>query len=239
MDEGVPLRDSLLVVAFPTLANVACTAARFLLERLDLPRVGTIYSPDLPPVATLRHGRPSGPVEIYAGTQACGLDGVCQGLAVVTTDAAIEDNLAHDLAMALLKWSRDIGSGEIAVLEAVRQTSDGAAPAVMGAASTDAAIERLETHGIPLVEQGILRGVPAVLLHRGAAWNVAVYALVAAAHAEPTDASAANRLIQEMDRVLVRSGIARDLQDEAVEMLQEDVMQRRLAASPSVDIAYL
>ena len=237
LDAGLRLEDALIVTAFPTVGNVACTAARFLVKHLKLPYVGGVYSPRLPPVASLLKGRPGPPVEAYAALHACGPGGVCKSLVVLTSDVPIDDGAAHDLALRILDWSREVRAGGIAALDGVKSARPDAK--VLGAGATPAALDRLRSFGVPAFEDGILRGVSAVLLHRGAAQKVDVYGLLVRAASGSADTRGALALIREADRVLIGADFPEHLLRDDVEPMQEEAGERQRAASRTVDVAYL
>lgn len=243
VDRSVPLRDALVLTAFPTIGNVSSIAVRFLVEFADLRRVGGIHSPRLPPIASVHDGRAAPLVEIFVGERACGVGGVCEELVVVTSDLPVPPELAHDLAVAILDWSREIGDGEVVALEGVKTSSDSpkAEPEIFGVASTARTRERLTENKVPLLEHGLIGGVTGVLLHRGASWGVDVYGLLVRANPDEPDARAAARLLRVVDRVLVRAGFDEEALGSAVGRIEKAVAARRrdLAETAAIpDVAY-
>lgn len=241
VDRAVPLRNALVVTAFPTLGNVAAIAAHFLVEVAELKHVGGIHSPRLPPLAAVHEGEPSPPVEVYAGERACGVDGVCESLVVVTSPLRVPPQASHDLAVALLDWSREIGSGELVALEGMMTTRPDA-PDLLGVASTPKAREVLERYDVPLLEEGLLGGVSGVLLHRGASWDIDVYGLLARADGKAPDAEAAARLVRAADRVLIRAGFDEGAIEGSVTKIEGGLKTRQAEAQaqvPVADVAYM
>lgn len=242
VDPAASLRRALVVTAFPTLGNVSTVAARFLVEVADLKCIGSIYSPRLPPFAAVHDGWPVGPVEVFAGERVCGVDGVCESLVVVTSNVPIPNELAHDLAMAIIDWSRQIGAGEVVALEGMKSDRD-SEESLLGIGSTPGAVEALRKLDIPVLEDGLLGGITGVLLHRGRAEKVMVYGLLVRANEHAADARAAATLVRTVDRLLIRAGFDDAAIESSVKRVEEKVRAKQHEAQEQthprpVDIAY-
>jgi predicted ATP-grasp superfamily ATP-dependent carboligase len=239
VDRAVPLQNSLVITAFPTIGNVASTVVRYLTEVTNVKHVGGFYSPRYPPIASVHAGSVDLPVEVHAGSYVCGMQDEFDHLVVVTSDVPVPDPLAHDLAVAILDWSREVGSGEIVALEGLRVT-DGGETRVHGLGSTGDVKRRLEANDVPLLQEGLIGGVTSVLLHRAKSWGLSVYGLLVRASAEGPDASAAAELLRAANRVIVHEALDEANLDADMARVSGNLSKRQEAARPlrRTDVAY-
>ena len=67
MYEDVDLTNSMLIDGFPTVGLVSTIVSSYIVDALNLQRVGGIISKEFPPASVVVGGVPSPPMRIYAG----------------------------------------------------------------------------------------------------------------------------------------------------------------------------
>lgn len=191
--------DPLVLVGFPSQGLVGSVAASYLIPKLEMELVATLETPHLPPVASVRDGRALSPVQMYASTYRCGLDGECDQLVVVRADAAPESHHAREVTSAVLEWCRSIEAAQVVCLE-------GADPRVgtdrIFAARNVPWTTDLGDMDVEVPPDGGLGGMAASMLVQGNARGIPVVCLYTAAEEDQADASAAARLITEVDALV-------------------------------------
>lgn len=176
------LEGATLIVSVPQahLGNLLFTD--HILEQHRMDQVAVLDSPMFPPIATVRRGKPRFPARIHAQPE--------QGLAVLRCEFTPAPWLARPLARAILDWARAQRLERVVVLDALHhEAAEGAAgPSrkLWFAASLPGARETAQQAGLDELDDGILGGLPAVLLLEGRFAEVQVLGLFAEV-AEPLD----------------------------------------------------
>lgn len=200
LDRDLVLDDSVVIVAFPTAGLVGPIAASYLVENLDLERVGHVHS-DLYPAATIvRDGRASTPIRVYAGELACGPGEDCTNLVVLASEVPPPDGAHVPLGRAILDWAAD--ARHRIVLESMDVDGE-PAHRVEGVSSTDGGCSLLEDYDIHCLEDGAISGLAAGIINEGLRRNREVVCLVGAVRDEDRDSAAAAHVVQAVDRIVV------------------------------------
>lgn len=197
--------DPLVLVGFPSQGLVGSVAASFLIPKIDMELVASLDSDHLPPVASIRGGRAVSPVQVYASTYRCGLDGDCDQLVVLRADAAPETKKASALTREILEWTREIGASLVVPLEGASPDLETKDVFAIQNLAADIDLDPLE---VSQASEGGLGGFAASLLVQGNSLDVPVLCLYTAASEDQADADAAARLVENVDHLV--PGIAMD-----------------------------
>lgn len=201
LDVDLELSDSLVVVASPTVGVVGPIAASFLVESLELDQLGYIHSDLYPPAAVIRDGRPSPPIKVYGGEQACGPDSECEKVVVVYSEVPTPEGAEIPTARALVEWADD--AEHVIVLEGIEVEAGEEVEPVEGVASTGAGCALLDDHEIHCLSDGVVTGLAGALLNEGVRQDREVICLVGPAVKDTQDSESAARLLQAVDRLVV------------------------------------
>lgn len=188
--------DPLVLVGFPSQGLVGAIVASYLVPKLDMELVATMDSPHFPPVSSVRDGQALSPVQIFASTTRCGLDGNCDQLVVVRSDAAPPPEHVDEISSELLAYSEEIGAESIVTLEGA-PTSDGLDD-VFTVPNLHAEIDP-DAIGAKPFPDGSISGFSASLLVEGNNHNEPVICLFTGVQEEIPDAEAAARLVDVAD----------------------------------------
>ncbi len=186
----------MVLVGFPSQGLVGAIVASYLVPKLDMEMVATMDSPHLPPVASVRDGRAVSPVQIFASTTRCGIDGGCDQLVVIRSDAAPPAEHTDEIVREILAYADDIGADPVLTLEGAPSKAEVdhvfAVPNLISSIDHDA----VDAEAFP---DGSISGFSAALLTEGNRSQTPVLCLFTAVQEDLPDAEAAARLVEVAD----------------------------------------
>lgn len=219
------LRDAVILDGFPSVGLVSTIAASYIVSSLDMELIGVMDSVYFPTVSVVRDGEPHHPVRFYAGDLE-GPDGDWTRLVVFLSEFQPPSNLIKMICNSILDWAQDqrcsclispeglVIEGEQPAPQKKKEKEEGAeAPKVdppgtdlsnqaesqiYGLSSMPSGKERLERAKVPLFPEGLISGIPGVLLNEGKKRDFEVTCLLAEARDKIPDARAAARILETM-----------------------------------------
>jgi uncharacterized protein len=197
----VDLRGSTLIDGFPSVGLVSSIVANYLVEMLGMEQIGIMDSPRFPTVALVKDGVPLNPVRIYAGDSRGG------PVVIFISEFQPQAGMIKGIAEAVLDWARDKGCSLLICPEGLIVDRDEASKGevhVYGIGSTPKAHQMLVDHSVRIFEEGVITGVAGVLLNEGRKRGFDVISLLSEAHPDYPDARAAARVIEIVDRILLK-----------------------------------
>lgn len=223
------LRRGSVIEAIPTVGLLNTIASSYIISSLDLDQIAAMESDAFPPVSMIYAKRPKFPARIYAREDL--------KLAAFISEVPMPIGLHRPLASTLLEWARDQAAREIICLEGlpIAEGSDG--PGLWGVGSTERARRRLEESGIEQLEIGMIPGVSGVLLNEGRWVKFDVISLVAETRPVISDAMAAARLVEAVDKLLPQVTIPIEPLVEQAQKIQEHLSAVQQQAKPAMEPA--
>ena len=214
----VDVEGAIVIDGFPSVGLVSSIVANYLIDTLEMEQIGIVESPAFPTVSLVRNGQPQHPVRIYAGTPARGanLGGrVPDRIVAFVSEFHPAPTVIHPLATAILDWVQEqrcsmVVSPEGLLVERTVDGHKGPGPRlqdvkVYGVASTRKARELyIEPNMLPF-QEGVITGIAGVLLNEGRRRGFDVLTFLAEAQADYPDARAAAKVIETVNRILLRS----------------------------------
>lgn len=197
----VELQRSTLIDGFPSVGLVSSIVANYLVEMLDMEQIGIMDSPQFPTVALVKDGVPLNPVRIYAGDSGGGK------VVIFLSEFQPHVGMIKGIAEAVLDWAKAKGCSLLICPEGLivdRNEASGEEVHVYGIGSTPRAHGMLTEKGVRIFEEGVITGVAGVLLNEGRKRGFDVISLLSEAHPDFPDARAAARVIEIIDRLLLR-----------------------------------
>jgi predicted ATP-grasp superfamily ATP-dependent carboligase len=200
-EEGTPV-----LVCFPSAGLASTIVGHYLIRSRNLPRCAVIRSPALPPATVVIGGLPNPPVRVHGDSS----------VAVVVSEFPPPQIIVSFLADGILDWAVQKKLGLIVVVEGIlrrqEETEEGGeeAPpteeiqeAVVGIPATATAKALLEKISIPLLEDGIVGGLPAALLNAASIRDIPLMVLFATANkSDYPDHGAAASILEDLNRLL-------------------------------------
>lgn len=181
--EEVDFEGSFVVAGLPSVKFVGPLAAAFLTDHLDMRVVGAFQSDALPPVASVRGGLVTSPVQVWATELACGLDGKCDRLVVVKSDIPLAPEQLAPFAGALAHWAAQRRVKVLLALDTYPHARDDGKPGLIAAASRFAGEYLAHLPATP-IENALITGFTGVVLVRANRHRLAAVGLFAPAEEE-------------------------------------------------------
>jgi uncharacterized protein len=213
----VDVEGAIVIDGFPSVGLVSSIVANYLIDTLEMEQIGIVESPAFPTVSLVRNGVPQHPVRIYAGRPPADRAGRgADKLVAFVSEFHPSPTVIHPLATSILDWVQEqrcslLVSPEGLVVEAAPGASRTSRPPrlndvkVYGVASTRKARELyIEPNMIPFAE-GVITGIAGVLLNEGRRRGFDVLTFLAEAQADYPDARAAAKVIETINRILLRT----------------------------------
>ena len=242
----VDVEGAIVIDGFPSVGLVSSIVANYLIDTLSMEQIGIVESPAFPTVSLVRNGVPQHPVRIYAGHPADDRTGpVADRIVAFVSEFHPAPAIIHPLATAIMDWVQEQRCGFVVSPEGlvVERSTEGAHRArppkladvkVYGVASTRRARELyIEPNTLPFTE-GVITGIAGVLLNEGRRRGVDVLTFLAEAQADYPDARAAAKVIETINRILLRKPLdAVPLYAEAERIEQQLLSIQRHASEKS------
>lgn len=213
----VDVEGAIVIDGFPSVGLVSSIVANYLIDTLAMEQIGIVESPAFPTVSLVRGGNPQHPVRIYAGSPPSRREGrVADKIVAFVSEFHPAPSVIHPLAHAILDWVQEQRCSLLVSPEGLgveRPPEDGTRHRptrlqdvkVYGVASTARARELyIEPNLLPFTE-GVITGIAGVLLNEGRRRGFDVLTFLAEAQADYPDARAAAKVIETINRVLLRT----------------------------------
>lgn len=213
----VDVEGAIVIDGFPSVGLVSSIVANYLIDTLEMEQIGIVESAAFPTVALVRGGVPQHPVRIYAGTPPPARSGrAADKIVAFVSEFHPAPTVIHPLAHAILDWVQEQRCSLLVSPEGLgveKPAGDGArhrSPRlqdvkVYGIASTNRARDLyIEPNLLPFTE-GVITGIAGVLLNEGRRRGFDVLTFLAEAQADYPDARAAAKVIETINRVLLRA----------------------------------
>jgi len=215
----IDVEGAIVIDGFPSVGLVSSIVANYLIDTLEMEQIGIVESPAFPTVSLVRNGNPQHPVRIYAGHPPADRAGRgADKLVAFVSEFHPAPTIIHPLAHAILDWTQEqrcslLVSPEGLVVEAAPPHATGRGGRsprlnevkVYGVASTRRARDLyIEPNMIPFAE-GVITGIAGVLLNEGRRRGFDVLTFLAEAQSDYPDARAAAKVIETINRILLRT----------------------------------
>jgi uncharacterized protein len=213
----VDVEGAIVIDGFPSVGLVSSIVANYLIDTLEMEQIGIVESPAFPTVSLIRNGEPQHPVRIYAGRPPADRAGRgADKIVAFVSEFHPAPTIIHSLATAIIDWVQEqrcslLVSPEGLVVEAAPQM--GKAPRsprlnevkVYGVASTRKARELYIEPNMTPFSEGVITGIAGVLLNEGRRRGFDVLTFLAEAQSDYPDARAAAKVIETINRILLRT----------------------------------
>ncbi|MFW3145724.1 MAG: proteasome assembly chaperone family protein [Thermoplasmatota archaeon] len=225
------LRDSFIIDGFPSVGLVSTITASYIVAALDMELIGVMDSVYFPTVSVVRDGEPHHPVRFYAGDLE-GPDGDWTRLVVFLSEFQPPSNLIKMICNSMLEWADEQKCSCLISPEGLVIEGEGPGPkaqkgdvdedgeedegpmeevapkqlnhdkSIFGLSSVTSGKERLSKAGVPIFPEGLISGIPGVLLNEGKKRNFEVTCLLAEARDNIPDARAAAGIIEVLRKII-------------------------------------
>ena len=198
-----PVAGTPVLVCFPSAGLASTIVGHYLIRSRSLPRCNSITSADMPPAAVVIESLPNPPMRVHGDAS----------LAIVVSEFPAPPLAMTPIARSVLDWVKRKQLGLVVVVEGIlrRQPTEGEASeeqepvpeAVIGIPATAFSKSILQRAGIPVLDQGLVGGIPAALLTVAATANIPLVVLfVTANKADYPDHGAAAHILEALSHLL-------------------------------------
>ena len=165
----VDLRGGVLIECFPSTSSLALIIANILLESDGKPekwaydQVAVGDSNQLPSVCVVYYNRPKFPIRIYANEEA--------KIALLASEIPQYPPITREIGRKIFNWTKEKGISSIVSIEGFlsdyKNSPQQLPMRVFGVGTTERCRKELAEKNIPPLEQGVIKGLSAVLLNEG------------------------------------------------------------------------
>ena len=212
----VSTENALVVACFPSVGMVSSVVAHFLIEHLELEFIGGVIDARLPALTLVDKGVPLPPIRAYAGKPKCTIEG-CDQVILLMSELVVPEALAHDIVWAMFEWSKEQNIVAGVVIDAFAKSGmkgnlNGSEPVVdyedtegidvVGIGANEKSRKRLEDMKVPLLQQGVIKGINASILGEARRRGLDLMSIMVEADPRFPDARAAATLIENLNNLL-------------------------------------
>ncbi|MDD4185586.1 MAG: PAC2 family protein [Candidatus Methanomethylophilaceae archaeon] len=203
-DDKTDLSKSVAIIGFPSLGLVSSIAASYMSKELNLNLIAGISSDEFPPYTIIQNSKPMPQIRMYAGCRKDKAEGgmeECDDIVVITSEFVPKDGINYKVSDLLTTWIKDRGIKTVLVLDGIPLFGEDNY-ILLGAGSTDSARVQMGEYGIESFEEGMVRGMTALLLMDGAEKEVNVIAMLGSAKADVPDPKGAAKIMEFLAKML-------------------------------------
>jgi len=220
-----------VIVGLPDVGLVGVISAYYLIRKMAMKEVAYFESPNLPPLTVVHDGLPFSPIRMFNWNN----------LVVLTSEVAVPSNLINEVVEALFKWVDEHRAKGIYCVTGISVPNrlDIDKPAVYAVTSNEEIKMKLNNVGIKPLEEGILVGVPGVLIRESAKRNMKSVVLLSETHEVYPDPGAAASSLEALSKLLGFEIDLKPLLEEAEEIRirARDLMKRTLESMEAINKA--
>ena len=216
LDKSADIADALVVCCFPSVGMVSSVVAHFLIDHLELEFIGGVAHPKLPAICLVQNGVPLPAIRAYSGKPICKIEG-CDKVLLLMSELIVPDPLVHEIVSEIFAWSKSEKAAMGVLIDAFARKGmkgglQGNEPMVeyedtpdvdvLGVAATPKMAELLKEMEIPLLEQGVIKGMTGAMLSEGGSRGRNIMSLMVEADPRFPDARAAAVIIEHLNKML-------------------------------------
>ncbi|MBT61473.1 MAG: hypothetical protein CMA63_07995 [Euryarchaeota archaeon] len=233
LNTKIDTENAMVVACFPSIGMVSSVVAHFLIDHLELEFVGAVIDPRLPVITLVQDGEPLPVIRAYAGKPQCTIEG-CDQVILLMSELVIPEPLVNDIVWAMLEWSKENNIVHGVVIDAFAKAGmkgnlNGAEPTVeyedtegidvVGIGANQKVRDMLSSMEIPLLNQGVIKGINAAILSEARRRNLDLMSIMVEADPRWPDARAAATLIETLNKLLPTIDLPHEpLLEEAIEL---------------------
>ncbi|UCH38209.1 MAG: proteasome assembly chaperone family protein [Candidatus Bathyarchaeota archaeon] len=182
------------LIGVPDVGLVGTIALSYLIHSLQLDEVGYLESDALPPMIVIHNSDPKPLIRLYQRDD----------VILIASEIPIEQNLLTPLAQAMVFWAHAKQVDLLVTLSgiAVQNRLDLEKPQVYGIGTSPTEKTTLQQLGIPLLQEGFIAGLHAVITKEAIRQRIPALMLLAQAHLQYPDPEAAAYLINTVNQLL-------------------------------------
>jgi len=146
-----------LIDGFPSIGFSSAIATESMLHTSNFSLAGVISSDNFPPISLIKEGKPNFPTRIFVNDET--------KVSIFLSYLTLHESLHRTAAKLMLNWAKKKKIKWIVSSIAIKATNDLHEPIAVG--STDIARKKIKDAGFKVLENGVVPGIPGILLNEG------------------------------------------------------------------------
>ena len=194
------LEGGYLIDGFPSIGYTSAISTESMIQTSQFELAGVITSESFPAMSIIKEGKPNFPTRIFVNESS--------KVAIFLSYLTLHESLHRTAAKTMLNWAKKQGIKMIVSSVAVK-TNEGSEELV-AVGSTDAARKKIKDTGFKILENGLVPGIPGILLNEGSLSNQDVIVILFHSDGMGPDFRSSAKLCEAMSKLI--PGTACDLQ---------------------------
>ena len=194
------LEGGYLIDGFPSIGFSSAISTESMIHTSQFSIAGVISSESFPPISIIKEGKPNFSTRIFVNEEA--------KVSIFLSYLTLHESLHRSAALLMLEWAKKQKIRLIVSSVAVK-TPDGSEELV-AVGNTDSARKKIKDAGFKILENGIVPGIPGILLNEGSLTNQDVIVILFHSDGTGPDFRSSARLCEGMAKLV--PGISCDLQ---------------------------
>ncbi len=225
-EEGVRLKNPIVIEGLPDVGLVGTIAASYIVEKMKYHEIGYIESDLFPPVMVIHGGELKSPFCLYGD----------EDVVVVSSEIAVPPNAVYPLTRALADWFSSINAALVISVTGlpVKNRIEIEKPEVFAVGNSEVALKELRAKQVELLQEGFIAGTYAIMLRECYKRDLSAISLLAQCFPVYPDPGAAASAIDSLDKFLQLGIDVKELleREEEIKLKARDLMrQAALSAS--------
>jgi uncharacterized protein len=216
------------LLGVPDVGLVGSIALGYAIQKQHMDERGYIDSPGFPPVIVIHDGKPLTPFRLYRQKE----------LAAIISEIPIEPSMLVDTARTIIAWAKTKGIQLLIAVSgiAVPNRLEIDEPEVYGVGSSEAMNQLLRDRKIPILREGFITGLHAMVMKESQREGVPCIILLAQSHLQYPDPGAAASLLHSLTALIDFAVDTDDLaaQEEEIRVKMRELMQRTQQQMPQI-----
>ena len=195
----IELEGGYLIDGFPSVGFSSAISTESMIHTSQFSMAGIISSDSFPPISLIKEGKPNFPTRIFVNEEA--------KVSIFLSYLTLHESMHRTAAKLMLNWAKKQKIGLIVSSVAVKTTEG--LEEIVAIGSTDAARKKIEEAGFKVLENGIVPGIPGILLNEGSISEQDVIVILFHSDGTGPDFRSSARLCEAMSKLI--PGIACDM----------------------------
>lgn len=194
----------IVIEGFPGMGGVSSITSRYIIDFFGLKRMAVLDLDSMPPITIVKNRKHVPPVVVYGGMLPNG-----RKLAVIHSEIPAPENGIKRIASEIAEWASSINASLLLSAQGmlVEREEETGEISIYGTASSEKGEKMLEEAGIEIMEEGIITGIPGLLLSEGERHGIATIALLAESKSREIDAGSAALMVHAIDKLCLKSNM--------------------------------
>ncbi|MCV0399140.1 MAG: PAC2 family protein [Nitrosarchaeum sp.] len=222
------LEGGYLIDGFPAIGFSSAIATESMIQTSQFNLVGVITSESFPAMSIIKEGKPNFPTRIFANEDS--------KVSIFLSYLTLHESLHRTAAKLMLNWAK---KHEIKlIVSSVAVKTDEEPEQLVAVGSTDLARKKIKDAGFKVLENGLVPGIPGILLNEGSLSNQDVIVILFHSDGMGPDFRSSARLCEAMSQLIPGTACDLKLLQKEAEKAETMIKETEEEAKNLKDIMY-